>query len=372
MYVTQLTILNFRNHPEVSLSPGKGMNVLLGRNAQGKTSILEAIYAAATTRSWRAGKDAELIAFGQDQARVHMAVTREAQNDVELELRLSTTEKKSITVNTIRQTRVADLIGQVKVLLIEPEDGEIVRGEPSARRKFLNLEISQIQPIYCHLLSSYRKVLEQRNRILKDMQKGLTGGGVLDILNEQLVTYGSGLVQRRLQFVQRINDLATEIHSGITDGSEKLEIRYVSSTDLNGTDTAEEITLRLKARLAEVRAEEIRRGVTLVGPQRDELTFHLNGLDARVYGSHGQQRTIALSLRLAEFAVMEESAMEPPIVLLDDVMTDLDEERRGHVLALTQGRCQTFITAPSDRAFTPEMLPGAKIYRLADGKVMEQ
>lgn len=372
MHVSRLSLHNFRNYTELSIRPEQGMNVLLGRNAQGKTGILEAIYVSATTRSWRAGKDAEMVRWGTDEARISTEVMREAQNDIDIEVVLHRTEKKQISVNTVRQTKVADLIGQVKVLLIEPEDGEIVRGDPSARRKFLNLEISQVQPIYCHLLVSYRKVLEQRNRHLKDIQKTGRDAGVLEILNEQLVNYGSQIIERRLAFVYHIADLSRVIHAQITDSAEQLEVRYSSGTNLEGVTTAAEIADRLRARLAEVREHELRRGVTLAGPQRDDLIFLVNGMDARTYGSHGQQRTIALSLRLAELDVMEEAAKEPPIVLLDDVMTDLDEERRAHIFEMTYGRCQTFITAPSERAFGPEMLSGARIYRVDHGQVIAE
>lgn len=346
------------------------MNVLLGKNAQGKTSILEAIYVAATTRSWRAGKDAEMVRWGDEQARISMEIVREAQNDIDVEVVLNRSEKKEISVNTVRQTRLADVIGQVKILLIEPEDGDIVRGEPSARRRFLNLEISQVQPAYCHLLVNYKKVLEQRNRLLKDIQKTGRGSEVLDILNEQLVNYGSKLLERRLAFISHIVELARVIHMQITEDLEHLEIKYSSGTDLDGVTTADEIAERLRDRLRQVREVEMRRGVTLVGPQRDDLHFLVNGVDARTYCSHGQQRTIALSLRLAELDVMEEAAKEPPVVLLDDVMTDLDEDRRGHIFDMTYGRCQTFITAPSNRTFSPEFLKGSRVYTLLQGQVI--
>ncbi len=372
MHVSRLSLHNFRNYTELSTQPDPGMNILLGKNAQGKTGILEAIYVSATTRSWRAGKDAEMIRWGTDEAHISTEVVRDAQNDIDIEVILRRNEKKEISVNTVRQTKVADLIGQVKVLLIEPEDGEIVRGEPSARRKFLNLEISQVQPIYCHLLVNYRKVLDQRNRLLKDLQKTGAANGVLEILNEQLLNYGSQIIERRLAFVHHIADLARVIHSQITDDAENLEIKYSSGTNLEGVTSAGEIAERMRAKLAEVREHEFRRGVTLVGPQRDDLVLLVNGMDARTYGSHGQQRTIALSLRLAELEVMEEASKEPPIVLLDDVMTDLDEERRAHIFEMTYGRCQTFVTAPSERAFAPEMLVGARIYRVDHGQVIAE
>jgi len=369
MRVTRLTLHNFRNYADLSIQPDSGLNVLVGKNAQGKSSVLEGIYVAATTRSWRAGKDSELIRWDAEQARITLDVAREAQNDIEIEVTLGRTDKKRVSINTVHQTRLSDVIGQAKVLLIEPEDGEIVRGEPSIRRRFLNLEISQIQPMYCHLLVSYRKVLEQRNRLLKDMHRVRSRGGVLDAWNEQLVSYGSRILERRLAFVSHIARVAEVIHSQITDDAEALEIEYASKTNLEGVSTAAEAADRLRQRMEEARDEEIQRGITLIGPQRDDLLVRVNGMDARVYGSHGQQRTIALSLRLAELEVMEEIAKEPPIVLLDDVMTDLDDERRAHVFAMTRDRCQTFLTAASERFLQAEVLAGAKVFKVSDGGV---
>lgn len=369
MHIKRLTLHNFRNYADLSIEPEPGLNVLLGRNAQGKTSLLEAIYLIGLARSWRAGRDSELVRWECDQARVSAEVVREEQNDISVEVILGRSEKKHISINTVRQTRLADLMGQVNVLLIEPHDVDIVRGEPSHRRRFMNLEISQVQPLYCHLLVNYRKVLEQRNRLLKGLQSRGSRDGVIDVLNEQMVNYGSKILDRRLDFTSKIAGLARDIHSRITEGSEVLETKYHSRTNLEGANTADQLADRLRTRLEEVRDEEIRRGITLVGPQRDDLVFAVNGVDARVYGSQGQQRTIALSLRLAELELMQETAKEPPIVLLDDVMTDLDEERRKQAFEMTQGRCQIFVTAPSKRVFDTEFLAGGRVYHVSEGKV---
>jgi len=365
MHIKRLVLHNFRNYAELSIEPDPGLNVLLGKNAQGKTSFLEAIYLIALARSWRAGRDSELVKWEADQARVFAEVARNEQNDISVEVILSRTEKKQISINTVRQTRLADVMGQVNVLLIEPHDVDIIRGEPSHRRRFMNLEISQVQPAYCHLLVNYRKVLEQRNRLLKGLQARGSRDGVMDVLDEQLVNYGSKILERRLSFVGRIAGLAKDIHSRITEGAESLETKYHSRVNLESGSVEE----ALRSRVEEVRDDEIRRGVTLVGPQRDDLIFTVNGVEARTYGSQGQQRTIALSLRLAELELMQETANEPPIVLLDDVMTDLDEGRREQVFEMTRGRCQIFVTAPSKRAFEPEFLASGRVYHVSEGQV---
>ncbi|HUV05603.1 MAG TPA: DNA replication/repair protein RecF [Armatimonadota bacterium] len=372
MHIQTLHLQNFRNYGEASIVPGPGLNVALGRNAQGKTSLLEAIYLLATARSWRAGRDSELMRWGAEHTRVSAEVARDERNDVEIEVVLGKAEKKQVRVNTIRQTRLSDLMSQMNVVLIEPRDVEIVRGEPSERRKFLNLEISQIQPQYCHLLVNYRRVLEQRNRLLRELQVKRLGDGELRAWDEQLVAYGARILERRLEFVRRAGALARIIHSQITDGAETLEAGYAPSLDLGSAEAAAELATALGAHLEQIRGEEIRRGMTLVGPQRDDVMFAVDGVDARVYGSHGQQRTIALSLRLAELELMEEAAGEPPIVLLDDVMTDLDEERRAHVFEMTRGRCQTFLTAANTRVLDPELLEGGRLFRVSGGQVIAE
>jgi len=373
MRISHLTLHNFRNFEELSFHPDVGLNILVGKNAQGKTSLIESIYMLASGRSWRANRDMELVRWGTEDGRISGDVEREDQNNLEVEITLSRTEKKQIKINTIRQTKLADFLGHVNVVLIEPHDVDIVRGDPGTRRKFLNLEISQIQPQYCHLLVSYRKVIEQRNHFLKGLERRHAGDGLLDVLNEQLIEYGSKIMERRLAFISHIAELARALQSQISEGNEVLGINYSTSVRLEGTENkAERIAERLRFRLEELRNIEIHRGVTLVGPQRDDLIFTINDVDARTYASQGQQRTIALSLRLAELQVMEETAGEQPIVLLDDVMTDLDESRRERIFEMTRGRCQTFVTAGNRRALEPEFLRAAKVFLVDQGRVTEE
>ncbi len=247
MHIRSLGIQNFRCYSELTLHPGEGLNILVGKNAQGKSSILEAIYLLATARSWRAGKDSELILWDADFMRIVGDVARREQNDIEVEVVIGRTEKKQVKINTIRQTRLADLLGQVNALFIGPQDSEIVAGEPSERRKFLNLEISQLQPQYCHLLVNYKKVLEQRNKLLRDLAQRGTCDGVLDVLDEQLVLYGSQILERRLAFLRRATDLARVIHSKLTDDEENLDIEYKPSI---GRIESSEIAERFRGQIA--------------------------------------------------------------------------------------------------------------------------
>lgn len=369
MRVSRLNLSGIRNYSEASLNPDIRLNILIGKNAQGKTTLLEALYMLATSRSWRAGKDMELIKWGCDTARVTADVERDQQNNVEIEIGLHREEKKQVKVNTIRQSRLGDLMGQVNIVLIEPHDVEIVRTDPSRRRKFMDIEISQIQPQYCHLIARYRKILDQRNRLLKDIHCGRMSRSMLDVWTEQLVSYGANIIERRLHFISNLKKIAAVIHQEITEDNEHLDIAYVSNMELRGDESSDEISARMQEFLIDKREEELGRGMTLAGPQRDDLLFTLNDVDARIYGSQGQQRTIALSLRMAEIDIMEESAGEPPVVLLDDVMTDLDESRRGHVFEMTGGRCQTFITTASSKLFEAEFMSHGSVFHIEDGRI---
>ncbi len=372
MYITTLNLRSFRNYSELTLRPSDKLNILVGRNAQGKTSLLEAIYLLATAHSWRTGKDSELVQWGAERAYVSAEVSRRERNDMQVEVALGRSERKQIKINTIRQTKLAELLGQMNVLLIGSRDSTIVAGEPAQRRKFLDLELSQVRPQYCHLLVRYRKVLEQRNRLLRELSGRRRGDGLLEVWNGQLVDYGSEIIRRRLDFVARISDLARVIHAQLTEGGEELGVEYVSSTNAGGASSLQELAARFRDRLEEVRQDEVRRGVSLAGPQRDDVALTVNGVDTRIYGSQGQQRTVALSLRLAELELMEETAKEPPIVLLDDVMADLDEERRAHVFDMTVARCQTFATTVSLRLLEQDLVGQGRVFRLSEGRVTEE
>lgn len=371
MHIESLSLQNFRCYEELTFRPGQGLNIFSGKNAQGKSSLLEAVYLLATGRSWRAGRDTEMIRWESECARVRGGVARREQNDIEIDVSIGRVEKKQIRVNTVRLTKISELLGQANALFIGPQDLEIAAGEPSVRRRFLNLEISQIQPQYCHLFASYRKVLEQRNTHLRDLSRRRVCDGVLDALDEQLVLYGSQIIERRLAFLERASELARGIHARLTDGGERLEIEYRPSIGRTGGRSQAEISERFAEKLAEVRAEELRRGVTLAGPQRDDMLISANDVDVRTYGSQGQQRTAALSLRLAELEMMEEAAGEPPIVLLDDVMTDLDEERRAHVFEMTVGRCQTLATTASLRFLGEDLVKAGTVFEVAGGGVRD-
>ncbi len=410
MRVCQLKLSGFRNYPELEMTPGEGLNILHGANAQGKSNVLEALSLLATTRSFRAGRESEMIFRDSEMAHVTAEVSREREGDAELQVSVFQGDKKAVRVNGLKRGRVVDLLGQFNAVFFGSLDLPIVTGEPSTRRHYLNVEISQISPRYVYDLGHYKRVLEQRNRLLRDLRerpRPPTEVG-LDIWNAQLIQYGSPLFEKRRFYIERLAPLADQIHRELTDGNEGLEVRYLPSIPLPRcgepetvresspearylaqmrseaeSDTAsppqtrpdsplsatDAIANAFRRALEGVGADEARRGTTLLGPQRDDLLFLINGHDARIYGSQGQQRTVVLALKLAEFQLIEDYVGEPPVMLLDDVMSDLDDARRKHLLRWVRRRCQTFLTCTNLRSFPREILDEATTFRVVAGTV---
>jgi DNA replication and repair protein RecF len=415
MRVCQLKLSRFRNYEELDLTPGPGLNILYGANAQGKSNVLEAISLLATTRSLRAGRESELIRRDAEIAHVQAEIDREREGNAELQVSIFQTDKKSVRINGLKRARVVDLLGQFNAVFFGAIDLAIVSGEPSDRRHYLNVEISQISSRYVYDLGHYKRVLAQRNRLLRDLRERprdpVQVG--LDAWTEQLVNYGAPILDKRRFYIERLAPLADQIHRELTDGREGLELRYLPSIELpapvpvapamaavreptseerylaeteaetreeavpipptnppqSGPSATETIATAFREQLQRGAMEEARRGTTLIGPQRDDLSFQIDGLDARTYGSQGQQRTVALALKLAEFRLIEDYVGEPPVMLLDDVMSDLDDTRRKHLLAWVRRRCQTFLTCTNLRSFNKEILAEAAIFHVVAGTV---
>lgn len=419
MRVRNLKLNQFRNYPTLDFTPGDGLNILYGRNAQGKTSVLEALSLLATTRSLRASRESELIYRGGETAHVMADVIRDCQGDVDLEVSVFQTDKKEVKINGSRRPRVVDILGQFNAVFFGSIDLLIVTGEPADRRHYLNIEISQISPRYVHDLGRYKRVLAQRNRLLKELRDRPRPPQDLglDVWNEQLINYGAALIEKRRFYLARLAPLANQVHRELTDGKESLEIRYLpnvrlpqpaqlSTLSTGAVDNSmiretnreaqylheiqeaipanesplqtraesplsdtEAIAEAFRGQMAEVGLEEARRGVTLLGPQRDDIGFFIDGAETRLYGSQGQQRTATLALKLAEFQLIQDYVGEPPVMLLDDVMSDLDDHRRAHLLEWARRRCQTFITCTSLRPFPKEILAEATTFQVANGVV---
>jgi len=376
MHVTSLKLEKFRNYQTLHLEPGEGLNIFVGRNAQGKSNLLESLYILATSKSARAGKDTELIGFKQAGAKITADVIREKNSDIEIEMALSQTEKKVARINGVKHSRLSEVIGQLNAVLFDSGDLEIIRGEPSVRRRFLDLEIAQTSPRYVLALGAYRKTLEQRSRLLRDLRDGRVPFSARDSLpawNDTLTQHGARLIERRRRFLERLAQLAAETHWTLSDERDVLEVTYLPSFPLDSLTEADDIQARFLQELASVASEETARGTTLRGPQRDDIAFLVNGADCRLFGSQGQQRTVALSLKLAERQLIEELVGEPPLLLLDDVLSDLDDARRGLLFDLTaQAGSQTFLSCTNLRAFSKSVLERAAVYSVTEGEVARQ
>jgi len=369
MLIKKLWLANFRNYENQEFSPAKGSSILLGANAQVKTGLLEAIYLIATSKSHRTSKDSDLIRLGQGFCRVTAEVEREERSDVLLEVTIRRGEKKMVRINRTKRARIADLVGQLNAVIFSGYDIEMVKGDPSARRRFLNLEISQISPQYIYTYGRYKRVLDQRNGLLKAYKNRQVNLEELSALDEQLITYGAALMERRMQFTRRLSELAGAIYSEITESRESLSVEYEPSFEIGEAAGIEQIRETFERTVQSARNQELARGVTLWGPQRDDICFRVNGVDARSFGSEGQQRTAALSAKLAEVSLVEETTGEAPVVLLDDAPCELDEHRRAHIFDFTFGRCQTIMTATDLTVLPAKIVEGSAIYDVVSGEV---
>ncbi len=374
MRLQELCLRHYRNYEALSARFAPKLNILVGPNAQGKTNLLEAIGLLATTKSLRGSRDGDLVGFDAEFAVDHGTIHRERRPDVALEISLSRGMNKQVRVNGVRQPRVIDFIGAFNAVSFSSADIEVVRGEPALRRRFLDLEISQIGPSYVYALAHYRRVLEQRNRLLKALREGGQRGMLSDSLeawDEQLLEHGAVMVERRRQFVRHLEELARGVHARLTEAGEELALTYDCSFPLPPEPGLESVRTAFAAALREGRAEELRRGMSLVGPHRDDLLLQVNGREVRVYGSQGQQRTAALSVRLAEIELIRELTEEPPVCLLDDVLSELDDLRRAQIFDVTLCACQTFLTCTSTRSLPDGVLSQAQVYEVSAGTVRE-
>ncbi|MFC5703162.1 DNA replication/repair protein RecF [Cohnella faecalis] len=372
MHLKSLELQGYRNYDSASLSTGSGVNIFIGPNAQGKTNLLEAIHVLALTKSHRTSKDRELIGWNGDSAKIRGELERKYGN-VSLELQISSQGKKA-KVNGLEQRKLSGFVGAVNVVLFAPEDLDIVKGSPGVRRRFMDMEIGQVHPGYLHDLQQYQKVLQQRNNYLKSTDASRASPELLDVWNEQLATYGVKMMQKRKNFMYHLQRWAEKIHAGITGGTEKLTVEYQPSFGSpNGDAFQDHSSLfgQFMLKLTQGKEQEFRRGATLTGPHRDDLTFAINGKDVQSFGSQGQQRTAALSLKLAELELMHEEIGEYPLLLLDDVLSELDQTRQTQLIETFQSRVQTFITTTGLESVNMNRLKDAAVFHVRNGELLK-
>ncbi|WP_017756761.1 DNA replication/repair protein RecF [Calidifontibacillus oryziterrae] len=370
MFLTDLTITNYRNYNKASIAFENKVNVILGENAQGKTNLLESIFVLAIAKSHRTSRDKELIKWSQEYAKIEGKVQNK-RHSLALELIISNKGKKA-KVNALEQKKLSSYIGSLNVVMFAPEDLNLVKGSPQVRRRFIDIEIGQISPIYMYDLNQYHHILQQRNHLLKQFHRDPEKNKVmLEILTAQLVEIAVKITTRRYDFLQLLQTWAEPIHNGISRGLETLKIKYNPSIDVSENMDLSKMIEVYYEKFAKIVEKEIDRGITLIGPHRDDMQFFVNDMDVQVYGSQGQQRTTALSIKLAEIELINSEVGEYPVLLLDDVLSELDDYRQSHLLNTIQNKVQTFVTTTSVDGIDHETLNKATKYQVSEGQIVK-
>lgn len=368
MFLKQLNLKGYRNYEEAEASFSRHINVFMGENAQGKTNIMESIYVLSMARSHRPANDKELIGWEQDFARV-TGVVEKTNGSYPMEIIL-TKKGKRAKLNHLEQKKLSRYIGNFNVILFAPEDLSLVKGSPSVRRKFLDMEMGQMSTVYLYHLVEYQKILKQRNAYLKQNRKSRTlDQTYLSILNEQLAAEGAEVLKQRFSFVKRLQNWAQPIHSDISQGKETLTLEYASSFAVTDEKNTDKLMTDLLNQYDKHKKREMEQGTTLYGPHRDDVRFFVNKKNVQTYGSQGQQRTTALSLKLAEIELMNEMTGEYPVLLLDDVLSELDDDRQTHLLKSIQDKVQTFLTTTSLDGVKKELLHHPRIFTVQSGQI---
>ena len=344
MQIDQLNLTNFRNYASLDLTLHPGLTLITGENAQGKTNLLEAIFLLSLAKSHRTNRDQELIRWGADFAKVAGQITSKNQT-FPLEIRLSA-KGKVARYNHLDQAKLSQFIGRLNVILFAPEDMQFIKGSPQLRRRFLDSELGQIHPVYLQTLLDYHRLLKQRNTYLKqgrDQQQ--LDPLYLEILTDQLIDQAVTIIKYRLAFIQKLQSISQSLHHQLSDQRDHLEIVYKASSSRLDYQADQTIKDQLEALFAQSKSRELDQGVTLYGPHRDDLLFYLNENLAAHYASQGQQRTIILSLKLAELELMKDLTGDYPILLLDDVLSELDSKRQLILMNQIENKVQTILTS---------------------------
>lgn len=367
MKLRDLRLINYRNCRDLELDLNSDKILIIGKNAQGKTNILESIYLLSTLKSPRTSNSTELINFNAEITEVNANLIK-ANTDIELDYSYSKDKKRVLRINKVK-TIPKNFKTVLKTVLFSTADLLLLRGNPSDRRDWIDGAISQIYPAYDDRLSKYDKIRIQKNNLLKDYLKtGNSNDTLLDVYNEQLVIAGSNIIFLRKKFLKEIERIAREKHRIISE-TEALEMKYDCSF-LDKEFELEEIAAAFKKSLEERKQEELRRGQSCVGPHRDDIIFYINGNEATKFASQGQQRTVVLALKLSELDIITEKNGDEPVLLLDDVLAELDDIRQNYLLKSINSNTQTIITSVDTLLFEDEFLEGVKIYKIEDGNIL--
>ncbi len=360
MFIKSLKLKDYRNYDLLNLEFDKATNIFYGDNAQGKTNILEAVYLSGTTKSHRSSKDRDLIRFQCEESHIETVVVKNGV-PYQIDMHLKKNSPKGIAINRIPIKKATELFGLMNFVFFSPEDLNIIKNGPSERRRFMDLELSQLDKLYLKDLTSYNRIVNQRNKLLKDASFQPSLLDTLDIWDMQLISYGKKIISRRKQFIQEVNEIIEEVHSKLTGGKEKIILSYESGC---GTLSLEEAVLRNRER-------DIKMKSTSAGPHRDDICFRIGDIDIRRFGSQGQQRTAALSLKLSEIELVKKIIKDTPVLLLDDVLSELDKNRQNYLLDSIHD-IQTLITCTGVDEFVNHRFAINKIFHVQSGHVINE
>ena len=368
MYVENLYLENYRNFKKISIELNEKLNLFIGDNAQGKTNLIEAIFYVSIGRSFRFSKDSNLIMFENNENYIKTKVNRR-KDTKEIEIRLSKDKNKTYKINKITLEKNSELVGIVNIVIFSPDNLDLIKGSPGDRRKFLNIEISQLKPKYKYLLKKNKKILLLRNNLLKNINENDKNYKLLEVWDQHLIETGSEIILYRNEFIKKIKKISKKIHWELSGEKEKLNIIYKTGLGLLRNGDLESIKEKFQNKLIENRQREIERGITLYGPHLDDLKIIINSKNSKYYSSQGQKRTAALSLKLSEIDIIREEKKDNPIVLLDDVLSELDNKRRSHLLKYIED-VQTIITSTDDSDLLKLLEEkDKKIFYINNGKI---
>ena len=367
MIIKSLELSDFRNYENLKIDFSSGTNILYGDNAQGKTNILEAIFVSATTKSHKGSKDKEIIKFDKDEGHIRTILEKySAEYRVDMHLRKN--KSKGIAIDGQKIKRASDLIGMLNVVFFSPEDLSIIKNGPSERRRFMDMELCQLDQIYLNSLSKYNKLVVERNKVLKDLFEHPENSVLLDVQDKQLCEYGSVIIKTREKFIADLNEIISPIHSKLTGEKEILSIYYEPNVGFD----------EFERKLKSSRQKDIYAKQTTTGPHKDDFSFIIkkkndttDGIDIRKYGSQGQQRTASLSLKLSEIEIVKKAKKENPVLLLDDVLSELDSNRQNYLLN-TIGNIQTIITCTGLDEFVNNRFEIDKLFKVTEGTVSSE
>lgn len=362
MYIKNIELTNFRNYESLKVDFNRNVNLLLGNNAQGKTNLLEGIYLTSMGKSFRTSKDSDLVKFDENLARIRTEACRD-DFDTVVEINIKRDSKKSIKKDGVNLRKTSELLENIFIVIFSPEDLKIVKDEPEKRRKFIDRELCQIQPLYYDSLTNYKKTLLQRNTYLKEEN---IEHSILDLWDTQLAHYGARIVHIREKFIQKISRFSGKIHSSITGGKESLFLEY--NPNIQFMENLKELEEFFYDEIKKSFKNDFRQRTTTRGPHKDDISFYVNGVNMRNFGSQGQQRTCALSLKLAELNLIKEETEEDAILLLDDVMSELDATRQEYLIKTLKDN-QLFITTTDIDENILNSFPDAKLIYIEKGSI---